>query len=246
MIEPNSTLITDLSVNDQEKRGWKVTVNGELVVNVSRVTITNLRFGAFNYGKTVPGYDGWSFKQTGGGGAVIIPFAFVNKDPNMPAVLSCYVGVVKQNRHNQGGEVWNVPRGFSEPREIAITTAKRELTQELGVRRQIFPLPGDPVNPNSAFFETLNPDEGDTFWAVEFLREELIEQIEADAPSHIGKLQLKPGIFKPDNKDAEKILSCMFTSIESAAMLSDMYTVAATARLAFYLDNQAGRACPHS
>ena len=97
MSEPKSTLITDIPEEELEKRGWKVSVNGKPIINVSRVTISNPRFGEFNYGITRGKYDGWSFHEIGGGGSVIIPYVHIND--------SIFVGLIKQERHNQGGKV---------------------------------------------------------------------------------------------------------------------------------------------
>src|SRR5512147_573098 len=99
------------------KRGWSVIVerkDGSLeeLSDVSRVTITNPRFGAVNYGKSPLGsFDQWSYHEAAGGGSVILPYV------RLPAG-ELFVGLVEEDRHfHSPRPVWNVPRGFLDPKE---------------------------------------------------------------------------------------------------------------------------------
>lgn len=236
-----ATLIKDIPEEFQEKRGWRVTVNGKRALNVSRVTIENPRFGELHYGLTPGGYDGWSFHEVGGGGSVIIPFAQMKGE--------LFIGMVRQFRHNQGDEIWNVPRGFLEPNETHFEAAKREATEETGFynrRDRLIALPGLPMNPNSAFFET-KTDEGVRIFGLRILEAELEPVPESsDLVDAAMTHQFKPGILKPVSKQAEKIIDCKFSPWYTAAITSDMFTVAAIARLVAYCygSTGGGRVCP--
>jgi len=235
MSEPKSTLITDIPEEELEKRGWKVSVNGKPIINVSRVTISNPRFGEFNYGMTRGKYDGWSFHEIGGGGSVIIPYVHIND--------SIFVGLIKQERHNQGGKVWNVPRGFLEPGETHFQAGLREADEEMvGVMLkniQLTVLPGAPMNPNSAFFETPAPNEGVQVFALKIPPGLLRPRISTHGKESYGFanqiLKPAPHSVRADMALAEKILDCEFVSWQSATAVGDMFTVAAVARLLAHL-----------
>lgn len=214
----SGSLMRDITAEKQSERGWKVEVNGILVQIVSRIRIYS-GFGELNYGMSSVGYDGWSWKEPGGGGSVTIPYAKING--------GLHLGVVKQMRHNQGGEVLNVPRGFLDPKETHFQAAERELAEETGiapVAASLVALPGDPMNPNSTFFETVEPCEGVKFFVCKVSQDAL--KRESD-----GVWVFKHGIVKPVSKAAEGIVKCMFIYWKEAAKLSDMFTVAAVARL---------------
>lgn len=221
-----STLIKPISSENQGKRGWKVELNGQEVPEVTSLRLKS-RFGELNYGMTPPGYDGWSFREEGGGGSVLVPFCYVGDE--------LHIGLVSQTRHNQGGEVPNLPRGFLEPGESHFRAATRELTEETDVpstEPAITALPGAPTNPNSAFFETPEKNEGVKFFAAEF-RE---DQLELDS----GVYQFKKDILEADPdgpaaKLAEQILGVLFLPWHKAAQVGDMFTVAGVGRLQAYL-----------
>ena len=225
MLSPkiDRSITKPISLQLQERRNWKVYVNGKLVEHVSHVVVEHPKLGCLTYGESPLGYDGWSFRETGGGGSVILPFAIVDDQ--------LYIGVVKQRRPNQGGDVWNVPRGFLEPGEDRASGASRELAEEFGLSADvsdIFPLPGKPGNPNSAFFETWAKGEGVTFYGIAVDPGLLMR---AD-----GALQLKPGV--QDNSPAarqsrlaEQIRQARFIPWEDAAQLGDLFTNAGVARL---------------
>lgn len=212
------TLIQDISDEAQAKRGWIVEVNGEVVLQVRRVRLSHPKFGELNYGLTPPGYDGWSFHELGGGGAVTLPWSVIHKQ--------IYVGLVRQNRHNQGGEVWNAPRGFLDPGEKHFEAASRELAEETGLSAEgrIDDLMGSPMNPNSAFFETASSDEGVRFNAC------FVHPRELERKSD-NTYAFRPGVVKPVSKAAEGIVKCSFFRWREAVRVGDMFTAAAVARL---------------
>jgi 8-oxo-dGTP pyrophosphatase MutT (NUDIX family) len=227
------TVLLDIPPEKQAGRGWKVWVNGQEIREVSRVTIDHPKFGTLEYGLDPGGYDRWSFHENGGGGSVIVPFAVCG------GVV--YVGVVEQKRVNQGGVVPNLPRGFLQPGENHFQAAGREAGEELGgeVRHEPFPLDGEPMNPNSTFFETWDklPDgspEGVRFFGLPFQAHEL--------EGSSDRLTFKPGVVRvrPDLQDkrvAELILTCSFIPWDKAMRLGDMFTSAGTGRLLAHLRN---------
>lgn len=209
-----------IAPTEQPLRNWTVAVDGVPVPAPSVVEISS-RFGVLRYGWLPDGYDGWSFREAGGGGAVSVPYAF--RDGEL------LIGVVEQHRTNQGGTVLNVPRGFLDPGEAHAATAARELDEEtaLGARR-VRELPGRPLNPNSAFFETPEPELGVRIYAVEIPGDELVASGTDWALSSEGVEHASPGA---DARARERIGALRFVRWTDAAALGDMFTVAATARL---------------
>ena len=214
------TLIKEIPEELRQKRGWKVELNGEAVENVFHLKIFNPKFGEVNYGMTPGGYDGWSFHGIGGGGVVTVPFSIIDGE--------LYVGLVKQLRQNQGGEAWNVPRGFLNPNESHFKAAMREYEEEvryLSPDRRVKPLEGENCNPNSAFFETAGKGEGVKYYSIEILP----TQLELDPEQNAFKF--KSGLLDPATKQAELILKCRFFAWRKSVQVADMFTVAAVGRL---------------
>lgn len=227
------TVLVDIPADKQDKRGWKVEVNGAVIAEVSRVSVSNPKFGILEYANDPAGFDRWGFHESGGGGAVIVPYVFWEKN--------IFIGLVEQNRVNQGGKVLNVPRGFIKPGEAHFTAAKREAGEELGATLapsvEVLPLDGEPANPNSAFFETFgnSPDgapEGVKFYAIKF---------PPDAFEGTGREPvLKPGFLTANpelatKKLAEQILGSRFLHWPRALQVSDMFSVAGVGRLLAHL-----------
>jgi len=128
-------------------------------------------------------------------------------------------------RHNQGGRVLNVPRGFGAPDESRDAAAARELLEETGLTDDdvsMTPLAGSPVNADSAFLETDAPDDGVQFFAGQIPEAEL-------ARRH-GQIGLRTP--RPAPGAAEEQLSpLVFIPWQQAVQLADMFTVAAVSRL---------------
>ncbi len=221
------------SMPAEMKRGWSVIVerpDGSLdeLSEVARVTIVNPKFGALNYGKSPLGaFDQWAFHEVAGGGSVIVPYV------RLPAG-ELFVGLLEEKRPFQSATpVWNVPRGFLDPKEKHFEAAGRELKEEAGLEvEQLQLLPGEPVNPNSAFFETWGeaPDgqpEGIRFFAVE-LPKRYLKWTDMEA----GRGLLDPEVVKPATKGlAEKICKCEFRYIFDAIGNGDGFTDIALSRL---------------
>lgn len=93
-MKDSEELIRALTPEEQEKRGWKVFVNGEEVPDAASVEIRNEKMGASScYGMRVEGYDGIVWREPGGGGSVILPYTLWGGE--------LYIGVVSQNRSLQ-------------------------------------------------------------------------------------------------------------------------------------------------
>lgn len=205
------------ALDDKDKRGWTLRVNGQLVEDATEVELES-RFGLLRWGKGPAGYDQWGFEEPGGGGSVLVPF-FVCKNDK-----AVWVGVVRQPRPFQCAEpVDNLPRGFLEPGQSHFQTALREGGEEVGFTEaeRISALPGDPGNPNSTFFVTLAG--GVRFFGVRFSEDEMTK----DGSTFV----FKPGVVQATTKDAEKIMGCRFISWIEAMKLGDLFTNAGVGRL---------------
>ncbi len=242
IVKPVS-LILPIPPEKLDKRGWKVTVTRafrdgegktafrpEVLENLTEVEIYNPRFGVLRYGMTQGGYDGWAFHEVGGGGTVILPCAMVKGQP--------YVGVVLEKRHNMGGEVWNCPRGFLDSAtENPFDAARRELAEEVfteerldPTRCDVFALPGEPGNCNSAFFETPSRGEGMRYFGAQFNESALVQ----DGDGYVfreGLLTPNATLDAQQKASGERILKSRFIHWTKAALLSDQFTNAAVARL---------------
>lgn len=201
---------------NQAKRGWILKINGEVVPVVEHLCLVNSRFGELEYGLTPGGWDAWQFHENGGGGSVIIPYAKISGQ--------LFVGLVHQSRPNQGGDVWNIPRGFLQFGETHFGTAQSELEQEVGYRSlELRLLEGKPMNANSAFFVTQN-DEGVRVYALEVHDNEIID-------GGTNGWSFNPKVLRPISKSAELIFGCRFFPWRQATEVGDMFTLAAIARL---------------
>lgn len=225
------TIAKPIPPERQPQRNWHVQLDGARVPEVSFLTIDHAVLGTLSYGDLPAGYDGWTFHEAGGGGAVTLPFC------EFEGVL--WVGLVLQHRHNQGGDVWNVPRGFLNQGERHEEAASRELTEETGYRvdaGRVFRLPGAGANPNSAFFETWGKDEGVGFFALEVAPGDLTREGE-----HLVFLDECIGQSEHDrsNRTAEMIWKSRFFRWEAAACVGDMFTNAAVARLLAWMRGRA-------
>jgi len=208
---------------------WRLYINGEPVdmTDIRHIAVMS-RFGVVNFGADErAGYNSIAFQEVGQGGAIVVPFVCLDGQqvvrPDQP-YSRLLVGVVEQYRNKQGGMVLNVPRGFIKPEEGHDAAAARELAEETGLQGRPFLLPGSPLNPNSAFFETgaeggcrvygfcLGPDQVEVDEAGVHL---VAERLSDSAQEIIGK--------------------CQFISAAKVSQLGDMFSVAGVARLWYFL-----------
>jgi len=133
-------------------RGWAVYIDGILSRDVGTVKIAS-KFGEMTYGLKPEGYDGWIFHESGGGGAITIPFVRINRE--------IYIGLILEPRLNMGeNPVWCAIGGFKDPNETHRCTAERETREEVGFLTAVKNLIGLPFNSNRGFFQTDIEDEG--------------------------------------------------------------------------------------
>jgi len=226
-----SSSISEIPDDKKESRDWTILLDRVEFVDLAIIQIVNPRVGVVTYGMTPDGHDGWNFHEVGGGGSVIVPYAVWKKE--------LFIGVIKQDRPNQGGNVLQLPRGLLDAGEDHFDAALRELSEEIGNKfsqKEIMLLGGDPCNPNSTFFVTTPPDEGVRFYAIQFRSNELMPLMEGEGYT------LQPGLLKESattqaTEFAERILGCQFIPWPKAAQLGDMFTVAGVGRLLAHLKN---------
>lgn len=140
-------------VPKEKAPGWEVKIDGE-VRRVGLIEVTS-KFGALTYGLRPEGYDSWVFRETGGGGAVTLPYTIAPDG-------SVFVGLLMEKRPNMGDvPVWCVIGGFVNPNESHASAQQREGSEESGLdTAQAGQLPGLSSNPNRLFFVADAESEG--------------------------------------------------------------------------------------
>lgn len=220
------------------KPTWRLSVDGMPVPWNQRIELVHDRFGTINVGKSPSGtFDQWAFHESGGGGSVIVPYAVLQKGDLL-------IGVLQQKRPLQDAEVpvWNVPRGFMAPGETPFQTAGREFGEEVGqLPEGMVPheLCGDPVNPNSTFFETWGKrnggtQEGITFFGIRF--PERLLRLKHWNDGAISEAAIADGVIVVDEhakaaKLAESILGVSFFPWHETMRVGDAFTVMGTGRV---------------
>lgn len=127
------------------ERGWTVHIDDKRW-KVGRIEIES-RFGVLTYGLRPEGYDIWTFREEGGGGAVTLPYA---RTPEGELL----VGLLLEKRANMGDQpVWCVIGGFVDPGETHAQAQARETGEETGLNTaRAEELAGMATNANRAFF----------------------------------------------------------------------------------------------
>jgi 8-oxo-dGTP pyrophosphatase MutT (NUDIX family) len=242
----NPDLIRPISDEEQEKRGWTLEVNGEVIPVVHEVRLFNEKMGLESrYGMRAEGFDGLLDHEPGGGGSVIVPWVKIGG--------MLYVGMLHQNRPTQYvhpmDSVWNVPRGYLDPGETHLETTTREFREETESTRpegRIVALPGLPINSNSARFDTSREGEGAKFYAFEVLGEEVKRTYLDDDPevvmhglsTQIDTYKFNEEIVSPVSKGAERIMGCYFFPWWEASRVGDMFTRAIVSTLMAMLESK--------
>ncbi len=220
-------------IPDSIQHIWQIFIDGKLIKNYSHLAAKS-KYGVMNLGISPDLGQHITFQEPGGGGSVIIPFVIIQARQvvslnklNKGQDYQVYAGLIEQQRDRQGGLVWNVPRGYVNQGDSHDQTAAKELTEETGLSGQPFLLPGQSLNPNSSYFET-GKDNGVRIYAI---------NLGPDRASwRDGQVVL------PDNPQPteihEKVGQCRFFPLAELSQLGDMFSVAAEARLRYYLDSK--------
>ena len=132
-------------IPQDKKHNWKVRINGE-EQSVALIEISS-QYGTLTYGLRPEGYDGWAFREQGGGGSVTVPYT---RTPDGMLL----VGLLPEKRDNMGADpVLCVMGGFIKPGETHDQAQIREAADEGGIDAAASKaLPGKPSNSNRAFF----------------------------------------------------------------------------------------------
>ena len=214
------------------KRVWQVFIDGQKVDHYSHVAAKS-QYGLMNIGLSLDNGQYITLQEADSSGAVIIPFVIIQNKKvvylnklNKKDDYLVYAGLIRQRRERQGGWVWNVPRGYANLGENSKQAAVRELIEETGLSGKLFLLPGQPLNPNSTYFETSH-NGGVVIYAIN-LGPNL-----ADWQNNKVILHYRP---RPTGVD-ETIRACRFFPLAQLSQLSDMFSVAAESRLRYYLEN---------
>ncbi len=145
------------------KRGWKVEIDGD-EKTVSHIKLTS-QYGTLSYGLRSDGFDGWAWREIGGGGAFTLPFTF-------DSAGRLLVGLLPEERPNMGEEgttLLCIVGGFVDPGETHNQAQDHEAGEEVGLDGLLSEeIPGLPLNGNRLFF-VADPyrDEGGRAWAMQ-------------------------------------------------------------------------------
>ena len=128
-------------------------------------------FGTLSYGWRPEGngFDGWIWEETGGGGAITLPYFYLGRQ--------LFVGLIKENRLNMGGEALCILGGFIDLGESHKKAQAREAKEEADLETiKAKKIPGLPMNSNRLYFAAdPNKDEGLHAYANE-MSDEMMER----------------------------------------------------------------------
>ncbi len=224
-------VLGEIADEAQEKRGWQLEVNGQIVPEVASATLSHDKMGlALKYGRHPAGYDVWNFHEPGGGGAIAVPYAVVEGQ--------LLLGTVSQNRPAAGGVISELPRGFKEPNETHEQTVAREMSEETGVNAIMdrFVLLGSGKNPNTAFFDTSGEGEGLRFYGLQVNPDELEQRTDEKGVTYYAFRQDLLEAAQAAADGSEKILGSRFIPLKEAVSDSpDLMTGAGAGMLAAHL-----------
>lgn len=132
-------------IPEDKGRGWTVLVDDE-ERKVGSIEIKS-KFGTLTYGLRPEGYDGWAFREQGGGGVVTVPYS---RTPDGELL----VGLLLEKRANMGDQpVWCAIGGFVDPGETHGQAQAREASEESRLdTTKAEELAGMSTNANRAFF----------------------------------------------------------------------------------------------
>lgn len=142
-----------ISPNNEKYPKLRVFLDGE-EYHPGVMTITS-QYGTLGVGKRPEGFNGWLFRDPGGGGSVTIPWAEIPSGEIL-------VGLVHEDRPNLGHEkVWCAIGGMLDPAETHKEANIREANEEAGLNvKNAVALAGKPVVQDRLFY-IVNIEEGE-------------------------------------------------------------------------------------
>lgn len=125
---------------DGPSKHWKVKIDG--MESEARHVEISSRWGVLSWGKRLDTgrqshMEGWLWNETGGGGSVTIPYAFMSNNQFL-------IGMVREDRPNLGERpVWCAIGGFVDPGETHREAQAREAEEESSLdTSKAYELPG--------------------------------------------------------------------------------------------------------
>jgi 8-oxo-dGTP pyrophosphatase MutT (NUDIX family) len=207
------------------QKGWPLVdgavgveiVDGKICLTLDKLVFSNPNFGTLLIGQRPEGYPGWLFRENGGGGAVTFPVI-------EPMPFQFYIGLVKENRPNLGGEVWSAPGGFLNPKETHFKAASREAEEELGLSNlesRIVDLGSAPMACNRAF--SVLRDDGLKFYSMKFEMNEVECDTKDRGPTGLPRFRFRQSLFdkvEAVSGPAKKIKACKFFHFSEVKTIS--------------------------
>lgn len=200
-----------------QQHDWEVRVDGR-VVPAQEVRITSAKFDGLAWGLRPEGTVGWMWRELGGGGSGIVPYAVIEG--------KLHIGMVEQDRAGCGGKTWNIPRGFLGSDQTHLVAARQELFEEVGYinpRDRLRELNARNANPNSTFFDTSSGD-GFVFFEFKVFDYEL-------EPDGNGSYRFRDHTIQAESTMGERITQGRFFLWQVVARAADMFSNAGFARL---------------
>ncbi|MBI2676575.1 MAG: NUDIX domain-containing protein [Candidatus Yanofskybacteria bacterium] len=185
-------------ITKETKHDWTIEVDGQSV-DAKHVVFDNPKFGKLSFGQRPEGTVGWMWHEASGGDQGVVPFSVINN--------LLYIGLIQEERPTIPGRfTWNIPRGFINPGETHLESAKRKLKEEFF---SVEIPPGILVRKDGGFIIPMFGGGTARFLCFEF----------------------RDGSIRPATKIGEKIGKCLFVDWRLAALVPDTFTGMGTLKL---------------
>lgn len=175
-------------------------------------------------------YPAIVYRETEGGGTVIIPMATVNGE--------LFIGAAIQRRLCMGPKpVLNAVGGYMKPGASALEQGAEELAEEVGVSRlfgEMILLPGEPININRAFVDTSGEGEGVKFMGVP-VHSAALEPLNDGTGCYRFRQDAVEQAPDVDPNNKEKVIGTVFVPVRVAIRLAEGFLSNGAARAQEYL-----------